>query len=93
MSHSRQINPRASLADPLSKTEGAAAVALHRVVRRRWTVTFETGSVTFTTALDLDEAFVIRWARKAQGVPQSEKVTRVTCEPPNNVLSKSPEIK
>jgi hypothetical protein len=54
-----------------------------QLIRRRWTVTFETGSVTFTTALDLDEAFAIRWARKAEGVPHSEKVTRVTCEPPH----------
>lgn len=47
-----------------------------RPCRRRWTVTFETGFVSFTSVI-ANEEFVRKWASNLPDTPKGEKITKV----------------
>ncbi len=51
----------------------------HRVMRRRWIVTFETGFVSFTSVI-ANEAFARKWASNLPDTPWGEKITNVRWE-------------
>jgi hypothetical protein len=62
-----------------AKGDGSAHSLDRMVMRRRWIVTFETGSVSFTSVL-ANEAFARKWASNLPDTPKCEKITKVRWE-------------